>query len=77
MCMLKGIKKLLMKNERDTLFYIALALLICGITLIGWGLGRVLNYSCEGFVIGIGTGLCVSALVLLKKLRRRDAFAKK
>ena len=63
--------------KKETLFYSAVIFLIIGLTLIGWGVGKLFNRPCEGITIGIGFGLSISALVLFKMFRRRDAFEKK
>ena len=63
--------------KKETLFNWAVIFLIVGLTLIGWGVGKLFNRHCEGIIIGVGFGLYISALVLLKMFRRKDAFEKK
>lgn len=63
--------------KKETLFNWAVIFLIIGFTLIGWGVGKLFNRQCEGIIIGAGLGLSISALVLFKMFRRKDAFEKK
>lgn len=63
--------------KKETLFYCAVAFIISGLTLIGWGIGRLVHFQLEGLIIGFGCGLTSSALPLLKTFRRRDAYEKK
>ena len=63
--------------KKETLFNWAIILLVVGPTLIGLGIGKLFGKECEGIIIGLGLGLTISALALLKIFRRRDAFEKK
>ncbi len=63
--------------KKETLFYCAVALIIGGLTLIGWGVGRLVHFQVEGLIIGFGFGLTSSAFPLFRTFRRRDAYEKK
>lgn len=63
--------------KKETLFNGAIFFLIIGLTLVGWGIGKLFSRQCEGIIIGVGWGLTISALILFKLFRRRDAFEKK
>lgn len=63
--------------KKETQFNIALLFLIVGLVLIGWGVGRIFEHAFEGIIIGAGFGLTLSASMLLKVFRRRDAYEKK
>jgi hypothetical protein len=63
--------------KKGNLFNWAVIFLIFGFSLIGWGIGKIFIRSCDGIIIGVGCGLTISSLGLLKLFRRRDAFEKK
>ncbi|MBG9374600.1 hypothetical protein I5907_00005 [Panacibacter sp. DH6] len=63
--------------KKESLFIWAVIFLISGLSLIGWGVGKLFIRPCEGIMIGFGCGLTTSAIVLLRLFRRRDAFEKK
>lgn len=63
--------------KREPLFYGAVVFTVVGFTLIGLGTGKVFNTPCEGAIIGVGVGLCVTALPLFNVFRRIDSYEKK
>ena len=63
--------------KKEKLFNWAIVFLIVGLTLVGFGVGNLFGKLWEGIIIGNGLGLSVSALVLFKMFRRREAFEKK
>jgi hypothetical protein len=64
-----------MKNE--TIFYIAICFTIIGLALIGFGVGKMFAENCIGILIGLGSGLLTTGIILFKIFRRKDAFDKK
>jgi hypothetical protein len=63
--------------KKEFLLYIAILFIISGLALTCMGIGKIFDRSFEGVVIGIGSGLTISAFTLLKTFRRRDAYEKK
>lgn len=63
--------------KKEPLFYVAVTFTVVGLSLIGLGVGRIFTRPYVGTIIGLGVGLCASALVLLRVFRRIDAFDKK
>jgi len=63
--------------KKEPLFYTGISFTIVGISLVGFGVGIIFNRPCVGTIIGLGTGLCATALILFRLLRRIDAFEKK
>ena len=63
-----------MKNEN--LFKLGIALLIIGNTLVGLGIGKIFNNTCNGSIIGLGVGLTSAAMILFRVFRRLAAFEK-
>jgi|688.fasta_scaffold425914_2 hypothetical protein len=62
--------------KRTTLFYLSTISLILGSALIGWGIGKLFNKSCEGLLIGIGAGLLLNAMVSYRTHKKLLAFNK-
>lgn len=62
--------------KKETQFNIAIVFVVIGITLIGWGIGRIFYYCTEGIIIGLGTGLFISAMKILQVFKRRDVYEK-
>ncbi|MBL7884241.1 MAG: hypothetical protein JNL69_09240 [Bacteroidia bacterium] len=63
--------------KKETLFYVAVIFTVIGLSLIGLGVGKIFNRPCVGTIIGLGIGLCATALILFRIFRRIDAFEKK
>ncbi len=63
--------------KKQPLFYTAIIFAIVGLTLIGFGVGKIFCRPCTGTIIGLGAGLCSTAIILFKTFRRIDAYEKK
>ncbi|MCX2573651.1 hypothetical protein [Pedobacter sandarakinus] len=62
--------------KKIRVFYLAIILTIVGFSLIGTGIGGIVDRSCIGLIIGLGSGFITTALILFKIFRRIDAFEK-
>lgn len=63
--------------KKQSLFNTAIIFTIIGLTLIGYGLGKIFCRPFSGAIIGLGAGLCSTAIILFKTYRRFDAYEKK
>jgi len=63
--------------NKDYLFYSAIILSTLGLTLIGLGLGLLFSKFWIGILIGLGLGMTISAILILKTVRRLMAYEKK
>lgn len=62
--------------NKDYLFYAGIILSILGLTLIGLGLGILFAKVWVGILIGLGFGMIISAILILKTVRRLIAYEK-
>jgi len=62
------------KNE---LFYIALAINAIGFTLIGIGIGKFFNEYWVGTLVGLGIGMIITTIILLKNAKRLSVYESK
>lgn len=56
--------------KKNELFYTAIAIIPIGFTLIGIGVGRLLNEYWAGTLVGLGIGIEVSTIIMLKVVSR-------
>jgi len=63
--------------DKTILFYVAIILGIIGFTLLGVGIGKIFNDYWAGTLIGLGTGMIITAIIILKTVRRIIAYEKK
>lgn len=63
--------------DKTVLFYIALIINTIGFTLIGIGVGIIFNECYIGTLIGLGMGMTITAIIILKTVRRLNAYEKK
>ena len=63
--------------KKEPLFYVAVIFTVVGLSLIGLGVGKIFDRPCIGTIIGLGIGLCATALTLFSVFRRIDAYEKK
>lgn len=63
--------------HKTLLFYSAITLNIIGFTLLGIGIGEIFNECWIGVLIGLGIGMFITAILILKTVRRLIAYEKK
>ncbi len=57
------------KNE---LLYTAIAINTIGFTLIGIGIGKFFNEYWVGTLVGLGVGMLITTIILLKTVRKSN-----
>jgi|GEM_PF-4792554 len=63
--------------KKENLFYSAIVFITVGFCLTGIGVGKLLDKSCIGAIIGLGIGLIASSLFIFKTVRRMDIYDRK
>ncbi len=59
------------KNE---LLYTLIAINTIGFTLIGIGIGKFFNEYWVGTLLGLGIGMLITVIIILKTVRRLSAY---
>jgi hypothetical protein len=60
--------------NKKILFYIAIILNTIGFTLIGIGIGRIFCEHWTGVLLGLGTGMIINTILILRTVRRLNVY---
>ncbi len=63
--------------NKNGLFYAAIAINTIGFTLIGIGIGKFFNEYWVGTLVGLGTGMLITTIILLKTVKRLSVYNNK
>ncbi len=74
---MNNINKQLKKMNKNELFYAAIAINTIGFTLIGIGIGKFFNEYWVGTLVGLGIGMIITTIVLLKNVRKLSVYENK
>jgi len=62
--------------KRTVIYNLTLVCLLIGCSLLGYGIGKLFDRTCEGIAIGLGFGLLLTAITLYKTYQKLLAFNK-
>jgi hypothetical protein len=74
---MNDIKKQFKKMNKNELFYTAIAINTIGFTLIGIGIGKFFNEYWVGTLVGLGMGMLITTIIILKTVRRLSVYDNK
>ena len=69
---MNAINKQLKKMNKNELLYTAIAINTIGFTLIGIGIGKFFNEYWVGTLVGLGVGMLITTIILLKTVRKSN-----
>ncbi len=70
-------KKANKKMNKNELLYAAIAINTIGFTLIGIGIGKFFNEYWVGTLCGLGTGMLITTIIILRTARRLSVYNNK
>ena len=71
---MNDINKQLKKMNKNELLYTLIAINTIGFTLIGIGIGKFFNEYWVGTLLGLGIGMLITVIIILKTVRRLSAY---